>query len=336
MGDSENIISASTFQRGTTQASAELHLTGGLRAPMQQDHMWGLHPVLVKGSPSQLNPLPIDKIYQMAEAVGLLVFGGDDHSGLETLLTSRIWTPLDEGGTGGMQPADAWAAIAKNAERDNDPEYGALAHHISFSLVAAGIRLRDASDCYHMQLIAAIHGKRDAGRRFANIPIKDLHLAFHSVLSELASARDYFAGALARKLGAPPRIESMSRFEEWVSASSRADLRKLPVVREMLDAYDEASSNPWLHQLTEYRNTFLHRRPLGSQDGARFLRYDEIEKDGITYPRIEMPLGESDPSAPGKDALTRFIELYRAMTKLMRLAADHAPYPASLPSFVVR
>jgi hypothetical protein len=81
---------------------------------------------------------------------------------------------------------------------------------------------------------------------------------------------------------------------------------------------------------------FLHRRPLSSSDASRFLRYDEVERNSITYPRIEMPLGDGDRSAPGRDALTRFVELYRAINRLLALAAQHAPHGSAPRSFLVR
>jgi len=37
-----------------------------------------------------------------------------------------------------------------------------------------------------------------------------------------------------------------------------------------------------------------------------------------------------------QDALARFLQLYRAMTRLVKLATDHAPYDTSMPVFVVR
>ena len=330
------VIPGETFRRGTTQSIAELHITGGIRAVQHGHRLWVWHPVLVDGAMRQIAPMPIDRIDRLARNVGLQLFGGDDQSGLETPLITRVWTPLDGPSDGSLQPADVWGAIAGNADDAGDTAYATLARHISFSLTAAGIRLRDASEGYQAQLMGALHDKREPGMRFSSIPMRDLQLAFHSVLSELASARDYLAAVLASKLGAPPKVDAMNRFAEWLGASSREELRSRPVVKEMLAAYDSTSANPWLHQLTEYRNLFLHRRPLGSPSASQFLRYDVVMKDGIAFPRIEMPLSEGDPSAPGMDALTRFIELYRATTGLLKLAADHAPYDASPPTFVVQ
>ncbi len=202
---------------------------------------------------------------------------------------------------------------------------------MAFSLRAAGIRLRDASDHYRDQLLSAIADKRTPGLRFSNIPLSDLQLAFHSVLSELASARDYLAALLAYCLGAPEKIDAMNRFAEWLDAPSRAHLRTAPLVAAVLRAYDPADLDPWLKELTDYRNTFLHKRPLGSSSNACWLLYTVSEQAGIAYPSIALPLNSHDASASGSDALRSFIRLHRRMTALLRFAIPHARYPATPP-----
>ena len=244
MTGSENVIPAGTFQRGTTRCITELHITGGARAVERGPRLWMWHPVLVAGATRALAPMPIDRIDRLADNIGLQLFGGDEQSDLEGPLISRVWTPLEGPGNGSMQPADAWRSTARNADQAGDAEYAILARHIAFSLSAAGIRLRDASDAYRAQLMAAIQSRRAVGTRFSNIPIRDLQLAFHSILSELASARDYLAAALASKLAAPPKVDAMNRFAEWLDASSKAELRERPVVREMLDAYRSVVRRP--------------------------------------------------------------------------------------------
>ncbi len=332
----EHVINRETFRRSGTQTTAELHITGGVRAVEQHDRHWSWYPILIGGSVKQLSPLPIQRVASLADAVGLTLFGGDQQSGLEGPLVSRVWTPLNGANSGGLQPADVWRAIAGNAHKAGDTDYALLARHLSYSLTAAGIRLRDTSDDHHAQLTAAIERREKSGARFANIPLQNLQLAFHSVLSELASARDYIAASLAQQLGAPAKIDAMNRFKEWVTADSRAHMTSGPVVSVMLAAYDATSADPWLHHLTEYRNLYLHRQPLGSTPTPQFLIYETVEHDGFTFPRISMPLDTSDPSAPGMDALTRFIQLYRAMTSLVKLAADHTSYDANPPTFVVK
>lgn len=319
---------------GQTLVAFDLHISGGVRATRRGDAgiNWSFFPILSNGKAGELEPRPIAAIAGLSRSLGLELFGADELSSVGTPMLSRSWRSLDGPDRGGPQPAELWGAIAFNAEQDGDARYANLARNIAFSLRAAGIRLRDASDHYHNQLMAAIDRKEKPGNRFSNIPMMDLKLAFHSVLSELASARDYLAAILAYKLGAPEKVDAMNRFAEWVGAANRTDLGIRPVVAEMLAAYDKAGSDPWLHQLTEYRNVFLHRQPLSSA-AARWLRYDATNFGPIAYPFIQMPLGESDPSAPGQDALTRFIGLYRQMVGLLGLAAIHSPHDMDLPHF---
>ena len=336
MSDHQQVkIDRESVCRTTTRSIAELHITGGVRAVEHAERLWLWGPVLHEGIPRDLAPMPIGQVSGMAREVGLLLFGADQQHGLDTPLVSRIWTPLNGPNAGGLQTADVWKAIGGNAERSGDIDYGTFAHHIGYSLNAAGIRLRDASDGYNAQLVAAIDQGTRPGRRYANLPMLELQLAFHSVLSELASARDYLAAATAKQLGAPSRIDAMNRFADWFSASSREDFRAQPLVSAMLQAYDSASKDPWLFQLTSYRNLFLHHHPLGSSGTRQMLTYDVQQKGEIGYPRILMPLSDNDPYAPGEDALTRFIGLYRSMTDLLRLAAEQAPYEPVPETFVI-
>ena len=324
---------ATGLRMSTVKVATELHLTGGLRAPMQGDKLWSLGPVLNGRTIVQLTPRPIQNVVAIAAGIGGTLFGGEEVTGMETPLVSRVWTPLDGPGSGKPQPAAKWGAIAGNAADAGANAYAELAGHVAFSLTAAGIRLRDASDHHHHQLMAALAEGRSSGKRFTNIPVYDLRLAFHSVLSELASARDYLSKMLAIALGAPPRIDAFARFKDWLDAASRAHLRAIPVVSDMLTAYDAAGPDPWLYELTEYRNLFLHRQPMGRQ-GANWLHYEEREHEGLTIPIITMPLADDDPFAPGADALLRFVELHRKMTRLLDLAADVAPHPTTFPQFV--
>jgi hypothetical protein len=289
--------------RSTTQVAFELHVSGGIRALRrgQAGYSWNWFPILRDGQLGELDPRPISAIADICTTHGLELFGLDELSGMGTPMISRSWRSLNGPDRGEVQPAELWGVIAFNADQDGDARYANLARNIAFSLQAASIRLRDASDHYNDQLMAAVARKERAGHRFSNIPMMDLKLAFHSVLSELASARDYLAAVLAYELRAPGKIDAMNRFADWLGAASRADLRTRPVIAEMLAAYDKTAPDPWLFQLTEYRNLFLHRQPLSSA-AAQWLRYEEKLVAPFVYPYIEMPLGVDDPSAPGQDA----------------------------------
>lgn len=336
MASHDNIIPEESFKQDTTQGIVELHLTGGVRAIEDGNRRWIWHPVLSGGTVQALEALPINRIDQHAGRVGLLLFGGDQQSGLEGSLVSRSWTPLNGAHDGTLQPADLWGAIAGNADKAGDEAYARVARYISFTLHAAGIRLRDASDGYRAQLLHAVEMNCQHGRRYANIPMRDIQLAFHSVLSELASARDYLAKLLAGRLGAPQKVDAMRSFAAWLDKAQQAHLRSEPVVAEMLAAYDATSADPWLHQLTEYRNIFTHRQPMGSTGRPQCMVYEIVTVSDIEYPRITLPLSDGDAAAHGQDALTRFVGLYRSMISLSKLAAANAPYSTQLPSFEVR
>lgn len=327
-------LRAKNVRLDTVQAITQLHLAGGLRAPMHGKGLWSLGPILAAQTVRELAPQSIRQIYVIAAEIGSTIFGGDDITGVGTPLLSRNWTPLDGPGQSAPQAADKWSAIAGNAAEAGDHTYSELAGHIAFSLRAAGIRLRDASDHYNNQLMAALADKKQTGNRFGNIPLSDLQLAFHSVLSELASARDYFAKMLATIFEAPIRIDSLARLKDWLDTPTRAALRAMPVVADMLSAYEAKNSNPWLFELTEYRNLFLHRQPIG-QSGADYLQYHERTYQGLIIPVVTMPLGDDDPFAPRQDALLRFVRIYRLMTNLLTRGADCARYPATIPHIII-
>jgi len=323
----------SDLKKGTTIATAELHISGGVRASLAANRLWSVKPVFIAGELKALAPMSLNHVASFAQSIGGALIGYDEISGMGSPLPTRVWVPLDDPNPSTMQPADLWQAIAAQAWKAGDDEYQAFASHISLSLRAAGIRLRDASDHYTAQLLAAISAKREAGARFSNMPLSDIHIAFHSVLSELASARDYLAAAIAFRLGAPKKYDALNRVREWLAVASRADERSDPIIAHILKASDPASADPWLYHLTEYRNRFLHKRPMGASDEAVRIRYDHKTHASINVPIIEVPLGGDDPFRPGQDALLCFVQLYRKMNSLMAQAAAASPYPSVPPQF---
>jgi hypothetical protein len=329
------IIPRDTFKVATTQVVHELHITGGLRGIEREARRWSLGPLLSStDKPSWLRPLPIQELARLTCSIGEWVFGGDAVSGIGTPLVSRSWTPLS-GPSNGTQTADLWDGISFNASEQGDEVYSRLARNISHSLRAVGIRLRDASDGFNNQLVAAVADGRKVGNRFTNIAATDIHLAFHSVLSELASARDYLAAALAYRLGAPPKIDAMNRFADWLAKSANAAHKNDNVVARMLAAYDSSSQDPWLYELTEYRNEFLHRSPFGTARNEHLMKL-LIKKIGeVQCPVLHMPLSADDRWAPGEDALRRFVTLSRRMDDLLAMAAAAAPYESTPPHFIV-
>jgi hypothetical protein len=322
------------IKTGSVRKTSELHISGGIRAVIVDEKLWSWRPILIGGTVKALSPQPLNVIEDIAATIGGSVIGHDHITGLDTPLVSRVWTPLNGPSAGQMQPADLWRCIAHNARAAGDERYATLSSHIAFSIRAAGIRIRDASDHYQNQLTAAIASGRKPGPRFKNIPMSDLHLAFHSVLSELASTRGYLIAALEDRLDITKKTNGLNLLKAWKSDANRANLASTPIVEDILAASDQHSADPWLYHLSEYRNEFLHRKPLGGSETAPWLRYDQRNYRELVVPFIEMPLAEDASSQSGRDALLRFNELYRKMLALLEKAALAAPFPTTPLHFV--
>jgi hypothetical protein len=125
--------------------------------------------------------------------MGVRLFGADEITAHDPNLPARIWTPLLGPPLLAHSASDTWGMIKSTARMAGDDAYAGLAGNLAVGLRAAGLQLRNASDEYYKQLVAALASGRGVGLRFKNIPMIDLHLAFHSALSEMTSARDYLA-----------------------------------------------------------------------------------------------------------------------------------------------
>lgn len=307
-----------------------LHFTGGLRA-VRGDGGWQLGPLLRDGTISAARGIPEDQIRGLGQTMGLVLFGADEMVPVDPHLPARIWTPLL--GPPRLRHAanDTWAMISSTARDAGDEGYAKLARNLSVSLRAAGLQLRNASDEYGRQLEAALAGGRRVGGRFTNLPMVELHLAFHSVLSEMASARDYLAQVAARRVGAPDRIDALARFRDWTGRPANSAALNDALVTPLFEASDVATPDPWLFDIGEYRNLFLHREHIGAM--ARWLVVEE--RDGPLGPvrTIAMAINTRPGSETTCDALTRFVDLYGRLCRLAEFAAPLAAFEAKPPAF---
>jgi hypothetical protein len=309
-------------------------MTGGLRG-VRSVEGWLIGPVQSQTNARQLGPVRDEQVGSVCKDLGVMVFGADEISHHERLLPTRIWTPLLGLPRLHHQAADTWALIAGVAKLKGDSGYASIAANISYSLRAAGMRLRDASDEYHRQLLAALERGQPFSLRFQNVAVLDLHLAFHSLLAELASARDYLATSVARRIGAPDKIDALSRLSDWLKKSKNLSFKSDPVVLAFLHGYDGDSADPWLFDLSEYRNLFLHREPLGTNEHARWLVLKEhVNAHGVT-PMIQMLVPADSKSIATCEALGRFVEIHVKMCRFADFAASFAPYKAEPLHFEV-
>lgn len=306
-----------------------LHLTGGLRAAKGAGG-WNVGPILRGRKLSAIGPVPEAGLTRCCASLGVRVFGGDHVIEPNSVLPTRIWTPLLGPPVLKHQAADTWGMIASGARAAGDEAYGFLALNVSLTLHAAGIRLRDASDKYNLQLIACLQRNQQLGR-FQNIPAKDLHLAFHLVLTKMAGTRDYLATIAARQIGAPAKIDALSWLDRWLQKGPNRAHTANPIIAAMLEAYDKTKGDPWLRELTDYRNFFLHTQPLGIDEHTQWLSLTERETALGTVRLIEMqmPIKLHEPATC--EALNRFINLHARLCRLADFAAKHAKYAPHVP-----
>jgi hypothetical protein len=207
----------------------ELHFTGGLRAG-RAGGGWQIGPLLRNGGVGFVSDIPEREIRGIGTAMGLTLFGAEEISAIDPNLPARVWRPLFGPPVLAHAPSDTWGMIGSSARAAGDDSYLRLARNLAVSLRAAGLQLRNASNEYYKQLYAALMRSERVGTRFANLSMLEVHLAFHSVLAEMASARDYLAQVAAQRVNAPTKIDALNRHKEWVEKSANAAARKDPLV----------------------------------------------------------------------------------------------------------
>lgn len=328
-------IDRRTFRTGQVMATESIHLTGGMQA-VQVDGSWSMRPMSAANRLVASQPISRAEVIRFAARAILEIIGSDQVSGIGGPLPTRIWNPLYGPTLNGLPPAAAWGAIAISASRSSDERMSHIARKLAVTLNATSFRIRDASDCYHAQLVAALIDSRRPGTRFKNVPLMDLYLAIHSLLSEMASTRDYLAELAGYQLGAPHKIDALNRFEEWISAASRIDKATNPLAMRLLGSRNAGSVNRWLADLTDYRNEFLHRTPLGATRSGNSLVVAERHVDENSIRIIQLPITDlSADGAPG-DALSILVRLHEKLLDLAGFAAERTGYSTAPPEFVVR
>ncbi|MFM0191368.1 hypothetical protein PQR25_36785 [Paraburkholderia nemoris] len=319
---------------GTVQSFQLIYFTGGLLG-RQTGNSWTIGPMLRDGRVVHLGPVPDGQVPELAKQLGVSMLGTSQITLDDPNLPFHIWTPIIGRPSGRFAPADRWGLISNNARAAHDEAYANLARYVEVSLRAADIRLRDAADHYHRQLFAALHRGQSVDLRFKNISEQDLHAAFHSLLAELGAARDYLSSITAREVdGADTSVDSLARLVAWTNKQANKSARQHPDVALLLEGMDEGANDRWMHELTQYRNAFLHREPLGARSGDNWLiiAASDTQHGPVHMLRFNLPRhAETDPLI---DALDKFVHLYSRMQGLAGALADRARYPDTPVTFV--
>lgn len=311
----------------SVQIVDEVHFSGGLRA-RRNKFGWMIGPMLVEGSIVEMGPVLEQDMNAVAKELQVRALGANETILGDPYLPTRIWEPfVGLKPTPGL-PTELWSNIAHHAAQAGDQRYSSLARYTDSCLRAAGIRLRDISDGYNSQLLSALNRGIQVGHPFRNIPLNELNLAIHSFVAEMGAARDYLAAIVGRQLGAPESKDSLARLDGWLNSNTRSTELNKPAAQMLMQGWTDVT-DPWLKQLTEYRNLFLHREPMGARGVESAPRINSFKSVHGEVRTLILPIPQSLEGLGTVDALTQFFRLHWQMCHLAANLANVSPYPST-------
>jgi hypothetical protein len=324
-------VEISDVKIGKSYVTEEVHFSGGLKGKLT--HLgWALFPVSDdENSDAIVFRTPKDHLDFATEKCGLRYLGtcmkylsGTNSPPME------VWEFGARDPQNGLGAADSWGTIGHQAAKAGDTRYAEAASYVRANLTAAGLRLRDVSNGYNDQLNWALAEKRAPGTWFSNAALQDLYADFHALASELSSARDHIATIAAIHVGAPDRIESLSRLEEWIERPVNQSHAANPMVRALLDALGSKAAPGWLRRMGDLRNEMLHRIPMSANRSVAGLVLEQIQTSlGIVSKiRLAEPLNKAPLSEQQQDPLISLSQFSSSLEMLCRTIWKHAKYPA--------
>ncbi len=322
-----------------SSSTEEVYFSGGLRgAPTNLG--WALYPI--SGDPNSDTLVfrsPQAHLYFATQECGLRLIGTCMRYEMDPdAPTMDVWESGKRDPSNNLNAADSWSAVGHQAEVAGDREYATCAKSLSVSLKLAGLRLRDISRKYHDQLRWALRDGKKPGVWFSNAALLELYADCHSLASELSSARDQLARLAGIHAGAPDRIDSLARLEDWVRRDINRCHTNQPIVALMLTASGTNENPGWLRRLGVMRNKMLHVLPMGADARVSGLTLQQVTTSmgTITMIRLAEPMSRTPLASQGHDPLIELSQLCISMEQLCRRGWKYAKYPASLPHFVAR
>ena len=327
-------IEATDIKMGTTVQTETCYFTGGLCAhPLNDGHLL-LAPVGVNDKGLIGYRLIWTEVLEATKAAGCVMAGVNQRHDTGRPTRSEVWRPDVPLSSLRLHAGDSWGALAHVARVNGDQQFSDLARYVSVSVHAAGVRLRDLADAHHEQLRWALIEGKKPGVRFSNTAMADLHLAFHSLAGELYSARDHLAHVAAVGCNAPKKVDGMGRLEEWLTNSANAAAANNPLVALLFANMGTKGAPGWLRILGEFRNTVMHRQPMGANPAAGGLCV--AESMTRTGPLRTIRLVPMNAAIQGPDPFVELVGLYKQFETLAIEATACVPYKVDLPRVVGR
>lgn len=315
---------------GKAHAEIETHFSGGLRG-LQVVGGFALLPLA--GEAALLFRAPQDLLRFATEECGVRYIGTCvKYMTGENAPIMHVWEHGQRDQKNGLDAAASWAAIAQSAELAGDSEYANCARYISVCLHVSWLRLRDISDRYFQQLKWALAENSKSEVWFSNIALLELSGDFHSLASELSSARDHLSRIAAIHAGASDSVDSLTRLDGWVRKKAGRPIVNQPMIDALLSAAGTDDFPGWLRRLGHIRNEMLHSVPMGANRSVSALALQDVKTSlgDIQIIRLGEPSSESVFANKRQDPLMEFSDLSLRLEDLCRVARRLAKYPAEL------
>jgi hypothetical protein len=337
-------------------AYRRVHLAGGLHAENGiQERRVHFVPT-VEGSPASFDIDSYHSITSDLRQCGHQIIGIEyvEHELQANGHIPTTWRPYHQslGGDRAAAVEEHWADLATSGRDQDIFEFVDISRRINFQIQTSSRRLRDLSMAYHTELaVLAAEGNFAAGKRINTMNTFAIEISAHSLLSELATLRDYLAEFLATFVLAELRadeehIRTMAGLRSKVLPSLKGDHAIVPYVQEI------TSKTGWLKNLSDYRDLAVHYTPLMSAERMEFVEMQlRLGFEHAVFPAIYFGL-PADPAAikisrskPGQrtsykewirnnrersngpDTLLYCHEALGNMIYLAKRIADYSPFP---------
>src|SRR3546814_10876474 len=122
-----------------------------------------------------------------------------------------------------------------------------------------------------------------------------------AALSELGSARDYLSTWFARRLGAPPKVDSLANLLRWLPKGPKKGLWPMGL-SELHAAAEPTAPDPWAYHLTSLRNLHIHRQPVGLVSNSHWMDSKLRPLDAqASLPTVTLPVTGDLPALAGQE-----------------------------------
>jgi hypothetical protein len=239
-------------------------------------------------------------------------------------------------------PADLWSNIATNlSERrtknaltgiqqpqynkiaeilDNHTEAERLALSIGLSLRSMDISAEQITEIYNEQLVNHMASGCISGERVSDLTLdQSLFAHVHSFFMHLCAARDYLASLCALEIGKDPvKVDSFAKLVDHVRVEhfSSNPILNLFYTRGYFQKKSTSSTKyetaGWMKEVTELRNTFMHRRPYGSLFVEQMGFVEPVDLDAGVF-RYVRPIRLDNTES---DVQNVILQNYREITRL--------------------